>query len=234
MSAKESVVGADTPGDLDLTYRQRFSEHDVVAKDAVWKHICAHLQRYIDRQGSVLDVACDHGAFIRHITAGEKWATDIRDMTAVLTKDVHFAQGDGMTMADRLPNNHFDTVFMSNYLEHLPSAEAVTQQIRQARLVLKPGGRLIILQPNIRLTGGQYWDFLDHKTALTEKSLVEATELAGFTTEKLVTRFLPYSTKSNLPQAGWLVRAYLAFPPIWWLMGKQTLYVGSKPLLASD
>ena len=41
-----------------------------------------------------------------------------------------------------------------------------------------------------------------------------------------MTRFLPYSTKGRLPTAPALVRAYLAFPPAWWLLGKQTLYVG--------
>ena len=49
------------------------------------------------------------------------------------------------------------------------------------------------------------------------------------TQEALVTRFLPYTTKSRLPQHPALVRAYLAFPPAWRLLGKQTLYVGERP-----
>ena len=84
----------------------------------------------------------------------------------------------------------------------------------------------IVLQPNIRLVGPRYWDFIDHRVALTERSLLEAAELAGLRTHKLVTRFLPYSTKGRLPAAPWLVRAYLSFPPAWLLLGKQTLYVG--------
>jgi hypothetical protein len=44
----------------------------------------------------------------------------------------------------------------------------------------------------------------------------------------VIKRFLPYTTKSRLPQTQWLVRMYLAFPPAWMLMGKQTLYVGIK------
>ena len=43
------------------------------------------------------------------------------------------------------------------------------------------------------------------------------------------TRFLPYSTKSRLPKHPALVRAYLAFPTAWRLLGKQTLYVGERP-----
>ena len=69
------------------------------------------------------------------------------------------------------------------------------EQLRVATKILKPGGRVMVLQPNIRLSAGRYWDFIDHKVALTERSLVEAAELAGFQTEALVTRFLPYTTK---------------------------------------
>jgi hypothetical protein len=43
----------------------------------------------------------------------------------------------------------------------------------------------------------------------------------------LTPRFIPYSTKGRLPSNAALVRAYLAFPPAWRLMGKQTLYVGT-------
>jgi SAM-dependent methyltransferase len=215
--------------DLEHTYRQRFSEHDVVANEAVWKEIASYLQRYVARDGPVLDVACGHGAFIRHIVAGERWATDLRDVSGSLTPEIKFVQVEGGDMANSLPHDHFEMVFMSNFLEHLPSAEAVVQQIRQARLVLKPGGTLMILQPNIRLTGGRYWDFLDHQTPLTEKSLEEAANLVGFKRKHLITRFLPYSTKSKLPQSALLVHWYLRFPPAWWLMGKQTLYVGFKP-----
>ena len=41
-------------------------------------------------------------------------------------------------------------------------------------------------------------------------------------------RFLPYTTKSRLPQAPTLVRAYLAVRPAWLLLGRQTLYVGRR------
>jgi hypothetical protein len=117
---------------------------------------------------------------------------------------------------------------MSNYLEHLDSSDAVVEQLAVARRLLAPGGRVVVLQPNIRLVGARYWDFIDHRVALTERSLLEAAELAGLRADVIVTRFLPYSTKGRLPSAGTLVRAYLAFPPAWWILGKQTLFVGSR------
>jgi SAM-dependent methyltransferase len=177
----------------------------------------------------IVDIACDLGYFIRNVRAAERWATDIRDVGASLPKDVHFVPASGLDLAEVLPNDYFDLAFFSNYLEHLPSTEAVLQQLKVTFSILKPGGRVLILQPNIRLIGGSYWDFIDHQTALTEKSLAEAAVMAGFKTETVITRFLPYTTKSRLPQHPLLVRAYLAFPPAWLVFGKQTLYLGEKP-----
>jgi len=149
-------------------------------------------------------------------------------MRATLPTDVRFVQSSGLDLASAVPTAHFGTVFMSNYLEHLDSADAVIEQLKVARELLAPGGRVIVLQPNIRLVGSRYWDFIDHRVALTERSLLEAAELAGLGTDQLITRFLPYSTKGRLPAARFLVRAYLAFPPAWRVMGKQTLYVGVR------
>jgi SAM-dependent methyltransferase len=214
---------------LKEVYEQRFDEADQVAKEAIWRELGRFFQRYIEPGARVVDIACDLGYFIRNIKATDRWATDIRDVGATLPADVHFVRASGLDLAAVMPNDHFDLAFFSNYLEHLPSTEAVLQQLRVAFALLKPGGRVLILQPNIRLIGGSYWDFIDHQTALTEKSLGEAATMAGFRTKHVITRFMPYTTKSRLPQHPLLVRAYLSFPPAWWLMGKQTLYLGEKP-----
>jgi SAM-dependent methyltransferase len=213
---------------LQKLYDARFDEREVSAKDAVWREIVAYLQRYIDPDEPVLDIGCDRGHFIRWVKARERWATDLRDMRGVLPDEVHFMQVSGLDLAGALPAAEFGTIFMSNYLEHLESSDAVIEQLRIAAGLLRPGGRLIVLQPNIRLVGARYWDFIDHRVALTERSLLEAAELAGLGTVDLVTRFLPYSTKGRLPKTAMLVRAYLAFRPAWWLMGRQTLFVGER------
>ena len=214
---------------LKEVYEQRFSREDEVAKEAIWREVGRYLQRFVEPGARVVDIACDIGYFIRNIRAADRWATDIRDVASSLPKDVHFVRASGLDLADVLPNDHFDLAFFSNYLEHLSSTEAVLQQLKVAFSILKPGGRVLILQPNIRLIGGSYWDFIDHQTALTEKSLAEAAAMAGFTHKKVITRFLPYTTKSRFPQHPVLVRAYLGFPPAWLLLGKQTLYLGEKP-----
>lgn len=214
--------------DLGSIYARRFSDEDAARQGGVWRELTRFLQRYVPDDARVLDIACDRGAFIRNIRAAEKWAVDLRDVRSHLPPDVRFVQADGLTLAEALPAGHFDRVFMSNYLEHLPSADAVIDQLRVVRELLAPDGWVVILQPNIRLVGGSYWDFLDHKTALTEKSLLEAADMAGLTTVELITRFIPYTTKSRWPQHPALVRAYLAVRPAWWLLGRQTLYVGRR------
>ena len=217
---------------LKEVYEQRFSLEDQAAKEAIWRELGRFLQRYIEPDARVVDIACDLGYFIRNIRAADRWATDVRNVGAALPKDVHFVPASGLDLADVLPNDHFDIAFFSNYLEHLSSTEAVLQQLRVTYSILKPGGRVLILQPNIRLIGGSYWDFIDHQTALTDKSLAEAAVMAGFKTKKVIARFLPYTTKSRIPQHPLLVRAYLNFPPAWLLLGKQTLYLGEKPAQA--
>ena len=215
-------------GELDRVYRVRFGEGEAAGKLELWAPIVDFLSRWIPSDGAVLDVACDRGYFIRNVKARERWATDFRDVAAHLPPDVHFVQCDGLELAANVPNDHFDTVFMSNYLEHLAGPDAVVKQLAEARLILRPGGRLVVLQPNIRLVGGRYWDFIDHRVALTERSLAEAVSMAGLETRSITVRFLPYTTKSALPKHPALVRAYLRFPPLWRLVGKQTLLIAER------
>jgi SAM-dependent methyltransferase len=219
--------------DLPAIYARRFSDADAPRKGAVWREITRFLQRYIDPGSTVLDLACDRGAFINAVRAGRRIAVDVRDIRQHLEADVQFIQADGLSLVDCIAPGSVDVVFMSNYLEHLPSALAVIDQFKVVAEILRPGGRAIVLQPNIRLTGGSYWDFLDHKTPLTEKSLEEAAHLASLEIEELITRFLPYTTKSRFPQNPWLVRGYLWFRPAWWLLGRQTLLVARRPMEGS-
>lgn len=210
-------------------YDLRFDALERGAKDAIWREVGRFLQhRYIPESAKVIDIATDVGYFIRNITADERWASDLRDTSPNMPEGVRFIQADGLALGELAPNDYFDLVFMSNYLEHLDSAEGVIEQLRVAHRLLRPGGRVLILQPNIKLVGHAYWDFIDHRVPLTDESLVEAANLAGFTTVELIRRFLPYSTKGRLPTRPLMVRAYLAFPPAWRILGRQTLYLGER------
>jgi SAM-dependent methyltransferase len=228
MAASDGDPGLGS-GSTEQIYERRFPDAEARRRYRMWGEIVAYLQRYFPRQGSVIDIGAGNGEFISQIDVAERWATDIRDTSSALPADVEFVNRDGLSLADAVPNDHFDRAFMSNYLEHMDSGAAVIEQLSVARQLLKPGGRVVIMQPNIALVGPRYWDFIDHKVALTEHSLAEAVELAGMRSVVTIPRFLPYSTKGRLPTAPGLVRAYLAFPPAWRLLGKQTLMIAERP-----
>jgi len=220
--------GTPVTDPLDDVYARRFPDREAKVKAAIWRPITRYLQRYIDSTAPVLDIASDRGYFINHVVASERWASDVRDMSASLDPAVQFVKASGLTLGVTLPAAHFGTIFMSNYLEHLRSADDVIAQFKVVTGLLAPGGRVIVLQPNIRFVGGSYWDFIDHRVALTERSLVEAAELGGLRTVELIPRFLPFATGRALPSSPTLVRLYLALPLAWRILGKQTLYVGER------
>jgi SAM-dependent methyltransferase len=129
-----------------------------------------------------------------------------------------------------LRDGELDLVFSSNFLEHLPDKKTLTRTMQGVRRVLKPGGRVILMGPNIRLVPGAYWDFYDHEVPLTDVSVCELLALTGFRVVSRTARFLPYTTRSALPQWPWLVRAYLALRPLSSaLLGRQFLVVAEAP-----
>src|SRR5262245_58379402 len=115
---------------LEGVYDRRFNDEEDAKKDQIWREIETYLRRLVHTPETVLDLACDRGAFIRNISASEKWATDIRDVSRYLPSDVRFVIADGLELGTVLPSAYFDVVFMSNYLEHLPSSTVVIEQLR--------------------------------------------------------------------------------------------------------
>ena len=117
-------------------------------------------------------------------------------------------------------------VFVSNIFEHL-TRDVILSALVEARRVLKPAGRLLILQPNVRYCARDYWQFFDHITPVDDRALAEALAATGFSVEKCIPRFLPYSTQSRLPSWPWLVRLYLRVPLAWRVLGAQAFLVAA-------
>jgi len=214
---------------LEKLYRHRFEEADLPAKKAIWGVLCRHFfARYIHPTDTVVDIGAGYCEFLNQIEARRRIAVDQNPRTAEFAApgvEIVTERCDGL---QSLPDGVANLVFMSNFLEHLPSKDAVLGTLTEAHRLLCSGGRLMILQPNVRLLPGAYWDFFDHHTPLTERSLVEAGGMLDFEVERVIARFLPYTTKSLLPQSPWLVRVYLLLPPLWWLLGKQSFILLRK------
>jgi len=84
--------------------------------------------------------------------------------------------------------------------------------------------------PNIKYTGGRYWDFWDHYLPLTESSLSEGLVVRGFEIEQCHARFLPYTMVGARQYPLWCIAAYLCVPLLWRWKGEQFLVVGRKPV----
>ncbi|MBI3781968.1 MAG: class I SAM-dependent methyltransferase [Deltaproteobacteria bacterium] len=196
----------------------------------MWDVLCRKvLQPHVKATDTVIDLGAGFCEFINHIVCEHKVAIDanpaVREHAG---SEVNVVVGDVQKILARVNDDTVNVVFCSNFFEHLPNKDAVLSVLREINRILVAGGRLLVIQPNIRYAYKEYWDFFDHHVPLSHHSFREAVELAGLEVELLKPRFLPYTTKSHLPQAAWLVHLYLAFRPAQWLLGKQMLVVARK------
>lgn len=215
--------------DLKKMYSTRFVEEDLPAKNEIWRVLCStYFSRFIRPQDTVVDVGAGYCEFINNIECKNKIAIDLNeDVKRFANPEVRVINESCMAIKS-LDKDSVDVVFMSNFLEHLLNKQQVFETLAEARRILKPGGSVIILQPNIRFLPGSYWDFFDHHTPLTERSLAEALQSLDFEIKVCHAKFLPYTTKSRLPKGAAFVKLYLHVPLAWKILGKQALIVAEK------
>jgi SAM-dependent methyltransferase len=219
--------------DLSKLYRFRFRERDRRTEMRIWKVLCERFFQPLIGDGLiVLDLACGHGGFVNNIRAAKKYAVDLNpDARDDLSPDVAFF----LAQADKMPaiaDGAVDVVFASNFLEHLRTKEECDRVFAEVRRILRPGGRFVIMGPNIRYLAARYWDFYDHCLPLSHLSLQEGLAQADYEIDRIIPRFLPYTTRSRLPKHPFLVALYLRVPLAWRLLGRQFLVVARKPAAA--
>lgn len=216
--------------DLSALYDLRFSQTGLEKRRAVWRVLTKDFfQQFVPEDATVLDVACGYGEFINNIRAAKKYAVDLNeDAPEHLSPEVEFVRTPATDLS-ALPRGGIDVAFTSNFLEHFRKKEDLDEFLKALNGVLKPGGRFIILGPNIRYAFKEYWDYYDHYLPLSHNSLVEALALAGFRAERVIDRFLPYTMNNSAPTADFVIRTYLKLPFAWKFFGKQFLVVARKP-----
>lgn len=208
-------------------YSYRFRDIDQDARVAVWREIGPHVHGVMGSPRKVLDPAAGRGEFIGAVPAEETWAVDEvsypeaahKPDTKVITASIMDAE---------LPEGHFDGVYVSNFLEHLFTQEAIAQFLEKMNRSMEAGGRIAIMGPNYRYCSKEYWDCADHYIALTHMAISEHLYAAGFEPTRVIPRYLPYSFRGILPPSRRLTRLYLKTPLAWRLLGKQFLVVGTK------
>lgn len=204
-------------------YRRRFPPEDLEEMRAVWRVLVKEFfGPRLPRGGTVVDVGAGPCLFINEVRAARRIAVDANPTLASCAAEGVETVVDDDVDLPALPDGVADAVFMSNLLEHLASPAEVLRLLAAARRVLKPGGEILVLQPNFRLCPGRYFDFVDHVLPITDRGLVEGLEATGFTVRERRVRFLPFTSRSRLPRWPWAVSLYLRLRPLQWLLGGQT------------
>ena len=137
--------------------------------------------------GRLLDVGCgDGGRLARWQTLG--WEVEGQEIDATAAGRARTLHGLrvhlGALSALALPDSTFDVVTMSHVIEHVPDPLALVQECRR---ILKPGGKLIAVTPNINSLGhhhfGSDWLWLDpprHLHLFSQTTLGQLGVRSGF------------------------------------------------------
>jgi cyclopropane fatty-acyl-phospholipid synthase-like methyltransferase len=179
----------------------------------VWTAVAAHLSRWINPGARVLEIGAGYCDWINQVRATQRVAVDIwPEFGTFASSDVEAIVLDAATNLRTLGEASYDVVLASNVLEHfVPDTAAAV--VADVAAVLKPGGRIILIQPNFRLAWRRYFDDYTHRAIFTDVSLPALLTSRGFSTELVEARFLPYSMRQTaLPIRPWLVAAYLRSP----------------------
>jgi SAM-dependent methyltransferase len=209
-------------------YEYRFRDVDQQARAAVWREIGPFVHRRLGSPQRVLDPAAGRCEFLNAVDARERWGVDLVDYEERWADaGVKLVVGDVMEVD--LPEDYFEGVWVSNFLEHLPDQETVAAFLERMRSRMAPGGRIAIMGPNFRFCAKEYFDCADHTVILTHVGAAEHLYAAGYEIESVAPRFLPYSFRGRLPASAGLTRRYLATPAAWRVLGKQFLLVARRP-----
>ena len=189
-------------------YETRFSYNK--KRKETWQTIAGFLQKEIEEDSVILDIGAGYCDLINSIKAREKHALDLYNIRKFADKDVKVYLQSCTNMRN-IKLGYFDTVFANNILEHLEMKDVV-KTLKEIKRILKPGGKLIIIQPNFRYSHKEYFDDYTHKTIFTDKSICYILASNSFSIEKIKKKFLPFSLKSRLPKSKLLIKIYLYLP----------------------
>lgn len=214
---------------VQSVYDNRFNQAEKARKGKIWRLLCRYaFQKFISLQDTVMDMGAGNCEFINHIRCQKKIAIDMNpDTIKYAHKDVEVFNLKP-NILKKMFSKKIDKVFVSNFFEHLNSKEELFNYINVIYSVLKPGGTVIVMTPNIKLVNGKYWDFIDHKLPLTASSLIEALEISNFQIIKTVEKFLPFTTNNSFPVFPWMIYSYLRIPSWLRLGAGQSLIVAKR------
>jgi SAM-dependent methyltransferase len=180
-------------------------------RSVVWRVLARYLQRWIAQDQPLLELGAGYGEFTREIQASEKWALDQNPALAAHWDPSVHALFQSALDEWPVPEGSLGTVFASNFFEHF-TIDQGAEILLQIQRKLRPGGRFIAVQPNFRLEPRRYFDDYTHRTAFTDNGFQDFLRAYGWRIVHAEPRFTPFTMKSRLPTAEWLIKLYLALP----------------------
>lgn len=177
----------------------------------IWREIARYVLKDAPHARTVVELGAGYCDFINNVPAPARFAFDLNpDMARFAGPGVKLRVGDCQGLPG-IADGSVDLLFASNFLEHFTVEEAAAL-LGDAHRVLRPGGRIALIQPNHLRCPGHYWDDPTHKTAFDHRNLPELLTRTGFRMLRMVPGLLPFSMKSRLPKIPLLVRWYLRSP----------------------
>lgn len=151
--------------------------------------------QYIDEmisqaEGRVLDIGCGNGYFLLPLTQKgcEVYGIETNPKSVKICKEMGLNVFCTTLEEAKFPDEFFDTVIMSQVIEHLPSPKNSLKEIRR---ILKRGGKLYIFCPNaesyLSKFFGKYWHGWHipfHFYAFTEETIQKFAEQTGLVVKK--------------------------------------------------
>ena len=180
--------------------------------EVLWKTLCTSvLDDLVPEDGVAVELGAARCDLINNLRAGRRVAVDIwAGVTEHVASGVEAYVGPAADLGF-LQDGSVDAVFASNLVEHL-EVEQAEVMVREVRRVLKEEGRLILIQPNFRISPERYFDDYTHRSIWTDVSLADFLRSEGYTVDRVQARFLPLTVKSRLPIHPSLIKLYLASP----------------------
>jgi SAM-dependent methyltransferase len=179
----------------------------------IWKAIAGHLAPHVPADAHVVELGAGYCHWINCVRAARRVAVDLwSDLPKHAAPGVEPLVLDIAEGLSPLANASFDVVLASNLLEHF-SPDVAAKVVESIARLLRPGGRVVLIQPNFRHAWRSYFDDYTHRSIFTDVSLPALLRAADFDILDVEPRFLPYSMQgTRVPITGWLVKAYLMSP----------------------
>ncbi len=147
-----------------------------------------------ERLGRLLDVGCGGGEFLLKMRE-LGWEVEGVETDPVAAgkavRDFGLLVHSSSLQDASLPSGYFDVITLNHVIEHVEDPVAL---IRECSRLLRRGGRLVLMTPNMQSLGHkffkQYWrglEFPRHLKIFSERSLLLCTSLSGFKSVELRT-----------------------------------------------